>query len=903
MPRPFSTSSTPSGDPVMVARFAVPVLPATYVRRPRLVGRLAEGVRGPLVLVTGPAGAGKTLLVADWFRAERGRAGRAGRAVWLTLERPDDDPGLFWAYVLQALQHHGVELPADITAPAEAGEADQALLGRLAAHLQAREPSEQPVVLVLDEFERIGSPEIAAGLHELLRHAGLGLRLVLVSRTEPLLPLHRYRVSGELTSLRAADLAFSADDSVALFGAHGLAVSEESVRALTARMAGWAAGLRLAALAAPEAPDAEACLRDFEAGQSTIADFLTNEVFTTQPAPTQDLLLRTCILDQVHPDLADALTGRRDGARILADLYRANAFVTPVGHSWYRHHPLFAEIVRIRLHVWQPGLERELHARAARWLGEHGQPEPALAHAAEAEDWEFAATLLVRSLAIGRLLEGRDAERLCRLFAAMPPQTPGPAPALVRAALALAGRDADQAVHHLRDADEALRDADRAQPLSAQTAALRLTGACLRVLAARLHGSADSAEAAAEEAAGLRAQLPRELVDEHPELSAHLMGDLGAVLLRDGRFDEASRALVAAAEAPDAPGTAQLRHESLSWLGLIDVLDGRLARAEARARAAVTEAERSGLRPGTGTRAGQLVLAEVAIDRGELDAADAELRRADAASADRADPVVTQELSVARSRLMLAKGEPAAALHALQEGEKAVPEGAGSPWLADRVAATASTALLAAGRPDAAIDALCDADPQAPEPAVASARARLACGQPETALRDLGELGPRHGPGSVVDVQALLTRAQAADALGDPAGARRLVRRALAAADAERLWLPFRLASPWLRRVLRGDEALTRPYAWLPSDLRPARSYPPGAGAAQPGLPVVVEPLTGREHEVLARAAELMSTEEIAADLHLSVNTVKTHLKSINRKLGAGRRGEAVRRARMLKLL
>jgi LuxR family maltose regulon positive regulatory protein len=251
---------------------------------------------------------------------------------------------------------------------------------------------------------------------------------------------------------------------------------------------------------------------------------------------------------------------------------------------------------------------------------------------------------------------------------------------------------------------------------------------------------------------------------------------------------------------------------------------------------------------------------------------------------------------------MLAKGEPTAALHALQEGEKAVPEGAGSPWLADRVAATASTALLAAGRPDAAIDALCDADPLAPEPAVASARARLACGQPETALRDLDELAPGGAAGSVVDVQALLTRAQAADALGDPGAARRLVRRALSAADAERLWLPFRLASPWLRRVLRGDQALTRAYAWLPADLC-AASGPPASGVDASELPVVVEPLSEREREVLARAAELMSTEEIAADLYLSVNTVKTHLKSINRKLAATRRGEAVRRARMLHLL
>lgn len=914
MPRP---PTTPSGDPIMVTRFAVPVPPATLVRRPRLVRRLAQGVQGPLMLVAGPAGAGKTLLVADWFRGEQGR----GRAVWLTAERSDNEPGLFWTYVLEALRHHGVPLPADVSAPPEPREVGPALLGRLAAHLQGRE---QPVTLVLDEFERISSPLIAAQLHELLRHAGAGLRLVLVSRSDPLLPLHRYRLTGELTSVRAADLAFSPQEAVELFTTHGLAVSEESVRALTARLDGWAAGLRLAALAAREAPDAEACVRDFEAARGAVADFLTGEVLMAQPAETQDLLLRTCVLDQTHPDLADALTGRRDGGRILADLARANAFVTPVGHEWYRHHPLFAEILRVRLHVREPGLERVVHGRAARWFAEHGQVMAALTHAGAAEDWEFAAVLLVRSLAIRRLLVGRDAERLARLFAAMPPTTPGPAPALVRAGLALARHDLDQAVAQLDAAEDAGAD-----ETGTEGTALRLTGACLRVLAARLNVSAGTAEtaraaeAAADEAAALHARLPAELVEEHPELSAHLMGDLGAVLLRDGRFTEAGRALAAAAQAPDVPETAQARHDSLGELGLIDLLDGRLSRAEDRARAAVAEGERSALPPGARAGAVRLVLAEVAIDRGELDAAGTELQYADAAVGDDGDPVqdpvVVRELSVAHGRLLLAKGRPEAALDALRQADQDLPGGVEPPWLADRVAATASAAHLAAGRPEAAIDALRDADTRAAEPAVASARARLALGEPERALRDLGGPEPRDADGSVtgsmfrsvagsvVHVQALLARAQAADAVGDPAAARRLVRRALAAADAERLWLPFRLASPWLRHRLRADPGLTRPHPWLPADLRgfaPGESSDARTGETCPSEPPpVVEPLSTREREVLARAAELMSTGEIAADLYLSVNTVKTHLKSINRKLSASRRGEAVRRARELNLL
>jgi LuxR family maltose regulon positive regulatory protein len=874
-----SPDSTPNGDPIMVARFAVPVLPATFVRRPRLEQRLDEGLRGPLVVVSGPAGAGKTLLAAHCFRALDGR----DAAAWLTVEQSDNAPGVFWAYVVEALRHHGVPLPDAVRAPADAERVDPALLSRLAAHLHGLQ---RPAVLVLDEFDRITSPAIAAGLHELLRHAGPGLRLVLVSRSEPLLPLHRYRAADELACVRAADLAFSPDEAVELFGLHGLAVSPASILAINDHMGGWAVGLRFAALAAREAPDAEAFLREFETGHGTVADFLTDEVFRVQPAETRDLLLRTCVLDQIHPDLADALTGRLDGAKILADLHRANAFVSPIGHGWYRHHPLFAEILRIRLRVIQPGLDRQLHARAARWLGAHGQVVAALPHAAEAGEWALAADLLVRSLTIGRLLAGRDTARLAALFAAMPPETAGPAPELVRACLALCRHDPDRAVEHLGRAQRATPEDDDLP---------RFIGACLSVLAARLHGCAELARAAADEAADLRARLPRELVDAHPELAAHLMGDLGAALLWDGRFAEAGRALAAAAEAPEAPGTAQPRHDSLSGLGLIDVLDGRLALAEAHARAAVADAERSGLPSGAGAGGVHLVLAEVALDRGELDTADAELRHADVAADDHQDPMVTQALGVTRSRLLLARGEPDAALDALREAGKAAPAAA-SPWLADRTAATVSAALLAAGRPDAAIAALSDTDGQATESALASAFARLALGDPATALRALDDSEPNSARTSVVYVQVLLARAQAVAALGDPAAARRLVQRALATAGGERLRLPFRLATPWLRRTLRGDPALARPYPWLPVDLRAAGVSP------APDAPSV-EPLSEREREVLECAAELLSTEEIAADLFISVNTVKTHLKNINRKLAANHRGEAVRRARQLNLL
>ncbi|MDF3150230.1 helix-turn-helix transcriptional regulator, partial [Streptomyces sp. T21Q-yed] len=183
-----------------------------------------------------------------------------------------------------------------------------------------------------------------------------------------------------------------------------------------------AAGLRLCTLAAQRAADPESFLKDFEAGHSTVADFLLGEVLRAHPAQTQDLLLRTSILEETHPDLANALTGRDDAEPILEELQRANAFVEPIGHSWYRLHPLFAEILRVHLRVRHPGLEPELHRTAAEWLSRAGLLDEALPHAADAGDWELAAAELIDHLAIGRLLTGLAAERLDGLFARMAPE-------------------------------------------------------------------------------------------------------------------------------------------------------------------------------------------------------------------------------------------------------------------------------------------------------------------------------------------------------------------------------------------------------------------------------------------------------------------------------------------------
>ncbi|MHB9864075.1 LuxR C-terminal-related transcriptional regulator [Streptomyces sp. YIM S03343] len=871
-------------------------MPRTFVRRARLTERLTQGVRGPLTLIAGAAGAGKTMLAADWART----ADAPRRTAWLTVEAEDNAPGVFWTYVLAALRRHGLDGPDgsggpdDIGSPARPGEVDHSLLARLAARLGS---AAEPVVLVLDEFDRVAAcAELADELQFVLRHSGGGLRLVIVSRSEPLLPLHRYRAAGEVTDIRGADLAFRPEEAAALLDRHGMPLSDTAVRALTERTGGWAAGLRLCILAAQRAADPETFLKDFEAGRSTLADYLLAEVLEAQPRATQDLLLRCSVLDRIHPDVANALTGRDDAETVLAGLQRANAFVDATGHSWYRLHPLFAEILRVHLRVREPGREPGLHRTAARRLADAGLLAEALPHAADAGDWELAAGLLVEDLGIGRLLTGLDAERLDTLFARMPSDVPGPAAGLVRAARDLVRHDADRGLAHLYRAAAALHHENASD-------ALRLSCALMRVLAARTTGAADLAETAALEAEAARRALPAERLARHPELPVLILGDLGSAQLWAGRLDSARATLTAAAGADGGPATASLRQDCLGRLALIDVLHGRPGPARTHARQAVAEAERAGLPPDARAPVARLVLAAVATDCDELAEAHRHLDQAAACASATAphDPVVTAVLALQRARLRLAQGDPAAALVELDGLEKPSTALEPSPWVHERAAVTACAAHLAAGRPEAALRVFEERPADSTSSRAAEARARLADGSPRAALDLLDQIPANGGEGPAIAVRVLLTRAAAADALGDTAAAQRLVSRALRLARPDRLRRPVLEAGPWLRRLLRAAPHLAHGHTWLPASV--AAHHTTDTAADAEAAPFVVEPLSEREREVLQRLAQLLSTEEIAADLYLSVNTVKTHLKSVYRKLGATRRGEAVRRARELRLL
>lgn len=906
--RPFADPSggartlSSTGEPVLTARFAVPALPPTFVRRTRLTGRLADGVSRPLTLVNGPAGAGKTLCVADWLV----HGPVPGPAVWLTTERGDSSPGTFWAYVLEAMRHRGLSLPNDIPGPLRADEVDGSLPVRLAAYLNG---GTDPVVLVLDEFDRVTSPRIADQLEFVLRHAGRGLRLVLISRTEPPLPLHRWRAADEIADISAAALTFDPRETAGLLARHGLSPDRETARMLTGRTEGWAAGVRLCAMAMAQSRDPDTFFAGFEAGHGPVADFLLAEVVDRQSAEAQELLVRASVLERVHPALANALTGRENAEGILAGLERANAFVTAVGQSWYRLHPLFAEALRGRLRSRHPGLEPELRRTAAQWLCEAGQLSEALAHSAGAGDWEVAAEQVIGSLAVGRLFTGADpvtgpgagpgTGTLDAHLSGMPSDVPGVAPNLVRATRSLARYDVAAALVQLRTAEEELRRGSRGGVEA------RLSLALLRAMSGGLLGSADMAEAAALEAEKFGRLMPAERLESRPELPALLLTGLGAAELWAGRLDAAREALSAAVDLPGRPATADPQHEALGRIALIDFLRGWYRRAEAAARTAVSVAGRAGLPSAGRSGVAHLVLAALAVERDALGAARADLRRASLSAGAGVDPLVMSGIATVNSRLLLAEGDARASLDALSGADDRSRAGVRSPWAGALLALAEAAAELARGNPGAAASAVLDTSPTAiPEFTVIAARARLAQGDGGAALDILDAHPAEPGWGPSLTARTVLARAEIAGRLGDTRAAQRLALRALDLARPEQLRRPFLEAGPWLDQALRGRRVPAD--TWLPAGIvgsGPAGAAGGASGASPASRAAVVEPLSERERDVLRRVAEMKSTEEVADDLFLSVNTVKTHLKNIFRKLGANRRGEAVRLAQELDLL
>ena len=879
---------TPADADVSILRskITMPARPDWAVPRPRLDRLIADGVRGPLTALMGPPGMGKTLAMASWAAANQS----SSPVAWVTLDEFDNRPRVLWSYVMTAMRRAGVAVPHASWSAACVDTMDHEFLVRLAAALAAAEP---PVILVLDDLHLLTERPALQGLTYLMRNAPQGLRVIVASRIDPLLPLHRFRLTGELAEIRADQLAFSVAEAGLLMAQHDVALPQDALECLTARAEGWGAGLRLAAISMQGHPDPEQFVKEFVAEDSPVVGYLVEEVLNAQPPGIRDLLLRTSILDSFDAGLANELSGEHAGNEV-PDLVRANAFVLPTGSGWYRYHALFADVLRLKLRCESPDLVPELHRQAAGWYRRNGLLTPAVRHAAAAGDWQLASRIVVGELAVGQLTQPGGNHSLAHEFARMRPAQgwTRPEPLLVAAALTLAE---DQPGSSWLAAAESMLGA--LPPAEATPA--RLAAAQIRLAASRRTGDLESMTAAAAEAQAMLAAVPTGVVARCPWIGAQVLAGRGAVELWSGHLGEAAATFEEAIASVPAAGGAHERADCLGYLALADALRGRLNRAAGTA--AQTSAGDGERLSAPVSPAAHVALAAVHVERNELRQAHGELKQAEAALRLHPDRLTGTVACLVAARKALAEGHPDSAVEIVRKARQGGPL---PHWLERRLAMLESRACAAAGDATSALDAAGRAGPGSLEAAVTQAHAWLAAGDPQAARKSLASHRERaEAVSDHVRLEAWLATARISYGSGDRAEGRRSLQRALRLGEPERLRLPFALERTWLRRMLRADPDLAHVYRDL---LEPDLVGPAPEPAAQPGAspaPVMLEPLSSREREVLQHAAEMLDTTEIAAVLFISVNTVKSHLKSIYRKLAVTHRGEAVRRARQLRIL
>ncbi|WP_213450142.1 LuxR C-terminal-related transcriptional regulator [Rhizomonospora bruguierae] len=883
----------PGPLPLLTAKLTIPPLPDGTLIRPRLHERLDAGARGAVTLLAAPAGWGKTVLLTGWAAGQPAGPDAAApgepptpRAAWLSAATGDD--GRFWSYLRAALA-----ATSPVPEPAPGPRPDPVFLTRLADALSRRA---EPVVLVIDDYHQLRDPGIAAGLDFLLRHCGGGLRLVLASRVEPRLPLHRWRVSGQLAELGLADLAFTPEETAALARRHGLALSSAHLDRLHARTEGWPAGLRLAALSLGAQAEAPSGPGPSGADQG-IADYLTGEVLAGYPEHVRDALLSTAILDRVSGDLLDALTGGVGGERLLADLARGNGFVIPVGAASagrpasYRYHRMFADLLRAELRRRWPDRVAELHRRAAGWFAAHRLPGDALRHALSGGDHDLATSLLVAHW-----------PALTSCAPAEPGPEPAPAPPVdaIRADPELALAYSVDRLNR-RDpaaADALLRLAERHRHLLAPQRRDRyaVMVAGLHLAVARARGDAPAAAARAGELLGRSTGVPPDTRARALALAA-----LGADRLGTGDLEAAQSALLDARRTAERSGPGCVRTAATARLAYLLAVRGALTAAERTARTALDAPPCPGRpRPMHGGYA-SVALALVALYRDRLDEAAAQLvAAADAGAA--GEPGLAAAVGVVRALLHAERGDLTAAYAALRTAREAGPP---PPYLAQWSAAVEADLRTARGDTGTVRAAVPPGAPLPQRMAVALARSYLRDGDPQAATRTVPAWSEENDLPLPVRIDAGLVDALAARAAGDRRRAARALERILSLAEPEGYRRPFTRPGTGVRELLVDHLDAGTAYWPLVSDLTAAA--PPRSATSEPGTGTTAEPptepLTERELTVLRYLQSILSNVEIAAELCLSVNTVKTHVRNIYRKLDATRRRDAVRRARDLKLL
>jgi LuxR family maltose regulon positive regulatory protein len=898
---------------VLESKLRVPATRPDLVPRPRLDDALGAG-RSRVTLVSAQAGFGKTTVLARWAST---RAAAGQPVAWLSLDPGDDDPAVLWPQLVAALDR---AVPGAVDGARAALEQGAAAVTALLHDLDLLDDD---LVVVLDDLHVLRSPEVLDGLALLVERLPPRVRLVLATRADPAVPLARLRSRGELGEVRADDLRFTGDEVTTYLAAQvGAVLDPQHVATLAERTEGWPAALQLAALSLRGRDDVAGFVADFSGNDRHVVDFLVEEVLRRQPDEVRAFLLRTSVLGRLTGPLCDAVTGGRDGAAVLERLERDNVLLVPLDdrRRWYRYHHLFADVLRARLEREHPEDVAELHRRAARWWERHDGLAEAVEHALAAGDGDLAGALV--EAAVPALRAGRQEATLRRWLEALPEPAVAARPALgvayagmllVHGEVAGVERRLDAAERWLDaaatapDAAAGTPDAPAGTPDAggAPLSAVRVQVALFRAAQARARGDGEATVRHARRALDSAAE------DDHLAHGA-AAGLLGLAHWADGDLEAGHRWWSASADSLERAGhLADLAGCALA-LGEISSTQGDLDGALATYHRFLDRVAPPGGPALRGAADLHVGIATVLRERGDLDGA----RRHLAAAAELGDeaglPQHPHRRRVAAALLHESEGDLASAVALLDEAERVY-----APDLFPDVrpiAALRARVLLRQGRLTEArvwvrsrgLSAADDPAPLRELEHLVLARVLLAehaVAGDARALEDalvllerLGAAAHEQGrAGSAIEIGVV--RALALQAAGDEPGAVSALGHAVD------------LATPggWVRVFL--DEGA--PVTSLLRELDRQGRVPPAArlllraaraGGAAPGS-TLVDPLSARELEVLRLLAGEQTGPEIARALVLSLNTVRTHTKSIYAKLGVGSRRAAVRRAAELGLL
>jgi LuxR family maltose regulon positive regulatory protein len=378
---------------LLATKFYVPTSPGTLIRRPRLSALLDESLKSPLTLVSAPAGFGKTTLLSTWAKS---LSATQAQVAWLSLDEEENDPQLFWTYVLSALDQQQPERFTPLFKSLQSAQAPS-LHAILTSLINLALESPEHLVLVLDDYHVITEQQVHATLSYLVEHLPPHLHIILATRADPPLPLALLRTRGLLLAIRTEQLRCTTEETKAfLQQVMALQLQDQTIQEVRSRTEGWLVGLHLLALSLPEQVDPLTLLEQVSGEHRYILDYLTEVVLQQQPAEVQRFLLCTCILERLSASLCDAVMEQTGSQQMLEYLEQSNLFVVSLDskRQWYRYHALFAQALSFQLGQNHRDLVPTLHARASRWYAQHNQTTAAILHAFEAKEWHWAADLI-----------------------------------------------------------------------------------------------------------------------------------------------------------------------------------------------------------------------------------------------------------------------------------------------------------------------------------------------------------------------------------------------------------------------------------------------------------------------------------------------------------------------------